>query len=139
MGNTISEFKGKYFFLSNFYSAPVTYLGKSFKNNEAAFQSAKCPERSDEFLNLNPSEAKRLGRRVRLRNDWEEVKNDVMYDICKAKFSQNPKLAQLLINTGYADLIEGNTWGDKVWGVCDGVGENRLGKILMRIRTEMKG
>ena len=138
MENTISEFRGKYFFLSNFYPAPVTYLGQSFKNNEAAFQSAKCPERSNEFLNLNPSDAKRLGRHVHLRDDLEDVKDDVMYDICRAKFMQNPNLARLLIETGVATLIEGNTWGDRVWGVCDGVGENRLGKILMQIRAKMK-
>lgn len=138
MNNTIAEFRGKYFFLSNFYSAPATYLGQSFRNNEAAFQSAKCPERSEEFLNLNPSDAKRLGRHVHLRDDWEDVKDDVMYDICKAKFMQNPNLARLLIETGDATLIEGNTWGDRVWGVCDGVGENRLGRILMRIRSEIK-
>lgn len=138
MENTIAEFRGKYFFLSNFYPAPVTYLGQSFKNNEAAFQSAKYPDRSDEFLNLSPSYAKRLGRHVRLRNDWEYVKDRVMYDICRAKFMQNKNLAQLLIETGDATLIEGNTWGDMVWGVCDGIGENRLGKILMQIRAEMK-
>ena len=138
MENIIAEFRGKYFFLSNFYSAPVTYLGKTFKNNEAAFQSAKCPERSDEFLNLNPSDAKKLGRHVPLRNDWEAIKEVVMYDICRAKFTQNQDLAQLLIETGSATLIEGNTWGDRVWGVCDGAGENRLGKILMQIRAEMK-
>ena len=61
-----------------------------------------------------------------------------MYDICRAKFMQNPNLARLLIETGDATLIEGNTWGDRVWGVCDGVGENRLGRILMRIRSEIK-
>lgn len=138
MENTIADFRDEYFFLSNFYSAPVTYLGQSFRNNEAAFQSAKCPERSGEFLNLNPSDAKKLGRHVHLRDDWEDVKDDVMYDICRAKFVQNPNLARLLIETGDATLIEGNTWGDRVWGVCDGVGENRLGRILMRIRSEMK-
>ena len=138
MENTIADFRDKYFFLSNFYSAPDTYLGQSFRNNEAAFQSAKCPERSGEFLNLNPSDAKRLGRHVHLREDWEDVKDDVMYDVCRAKFMQNPNLARLLIETGDAILIEGNTWGDRVWGVCDGVGENRLGRILMRIRSEMK-
>ena len=61
-----------------------------------------------------------------------------MYDVCKAKFTQNPNLAQLLIETGDATLIEGNNWDDVVWGVCNGVGENRLGKILMQIRTEIK-
>ena len=64
MGVSISEFRGEYYFLSNFYSAPVTYNGMCFENNEAAFQAAKCPERMTEFCRLNPSEAKRLGRRV---------------------------------------------------------------------------
>lgn len=91
MGASISEFRGEYYFLSNFYSAPVTYNGMCFENNEAAFQAAKCPERMTEFCRLNPSEAKRLGRRVKLRGDWEAVKDTVMYEICKAKFSQNPE------------------------------------------------
>ena len=78
MSNTIKEFRGKYFFLSNFYNCPVSYAGLTFENNEAAFQSAKCPERMKEFCKLNPSEAKRLGRKVRLRKDWEEAKNKVM-------------------------------------------------------------
>lgn len=108
------------------------------KNNEAAFQAMKCTERIKEFVNLNPSEAKRLGRRVKLRTDWEDVKENIMYEICMAKFTQHQKLRMMLLNTKNATLIEGNTWGDKVWGQCDGVGENRLGKILMRIRSELK-
>lgn len=111
MGVSISEFRGEYYFLSNFYSAPVTYNGMCFENNEAAFQAAKCPERMTEFCRLNPSEAKRLGRRVKLRGDWEAVKDSVMYEICKAKFSQNPDLADQLVATKDAELIEGNTWG----------------------------
>lgn len=90
MGVIISEFRGEYYFLSNFYLAPVTYNGMRFENNEAAFQAAKCPERMAEFCCLNPSEAKKLGRMVKLRGDWEAVKDTVMYEICKAKFSQNP-------------------------------------------------
>lgn len=135
--NTIGEFVDKYYFLSNFYPAPVTCFGYTFQNNEAAFQAAKCPARMQEFCGLNPSEAKRLGRRVYLRTDWEDIKDDVMYEVCKAKFSQNSSLAVLLLMTGNAELIEGNTWGDRVWGMCDGVGENRLGKILMKIRDEL--
>lgn len=135
--NAINEFRGKYFFLSNFYQAPITYQNLVFENNEAAFQAAKCPDRMNEFCGLNPSEAKRLGRHVELRSDWEEIKDEVMYQVCKAKFMQHDELRQRLIDTGNAELIEGNTWGDKTWGVCDGVGENRLGKILMRIRTEI--
>lgn len=134
----ISKFDGDYRFLSNFYEAPVTYCGYQFTNNEAAFQSAKCPERMAEFCGLNPSDAKRLGRRVRLCPEWESIKDDVMYAVCKAKFQQNPELLRKLLETGNAELIEGNTWGDKVWGVCQGEGENRLGKILMRIRDELK-
>lgn len=137
METSISEFRGEYYFLSNFYSAPVIYKGMCFENNEAAFQAAKCPERMAEFCRLNPSEAKKLGRRVKLRGDWESVKDTVMYEICKAKFSQNLDLADKLAATKDVELIEGNTWGDRIWGVCDGVGENRLGKILMRVRAEM--
>lgn len=53
-----------------------------------------------------------------------------MYEICKAKFSQNPDLARRLISTGDAELIEGNTWGDRVRGVCGGIGEKVLAKSL---------
>ena len=133
----ITEFNGEYFFLSNFFYQPVVYKGFCFKNNEAAFQSAKCPERVREFCNLSPSEAKRLGRRVKLREDWEHVKTSVMYEICKAKFTQSPILREKLIATGDAELIEGNYWNDTVWGMCNGIGENRLGKILMVIREEL--
>jgi len=138
MQKVIPEFKGRFYFLSNFYEAPVEYKGVRFQNNEAAFQSAKCPSRMREFSRLNPSEAKRLGRNVPLRQDWERVKDRVMYEVCKAKFSQNPRLGVALRATGDIVLIEGNNWGDRVWGVCDGVGENRLGKILMQIREEMR-
>ena len=61
-----------------------------------------------------------------------------MYSICRAKFTQNPDLLKKLLDTGDAELVEGNTWGDKVWGVCNDEGENRLGKILMRIRSEIR-
>lgn len=134
----ILEFKGRYFFLSNFFPSQVFYNGKYFRNAEAAFQSEKCPKRADEFCELNPSEAKKLGRRVTLRNDWEEVKDSVMYEVCLAKFTQNQDLAEKLVSTGDAYLVEGNTWGDKVWGVCNGIGENRLGKIIMMIRDKIR-
>lgn len=61
-----------------------------------------------------------------------------MYDICRAKFEQNADLRCKLLTTGDAMLVEGNTWGDTVWGVCQGKGENRLGKILMRVRKELR-
>lgn len=137
--DAITSFRGEYFFLSNFYNAPVVYQGIRFENNEAAFQAAKCSERMRDFCGLNPRDAKHLGRRVALRPDWEVAKYDVMYQVCKAKFSQNSDLLNKLLATGDAELVEGNTWGDTVWGVCEGVGENNLGKTLMRVRSELGG
>ena len=134
----INEFRGKYYFLSNFYETPVTWNGLTYLNNEAAFQSAKTFSDRECFTNLDPSSAKKLGRKVQLRSDWENVKDDVMYEICKAKFSQNTELKKRLLSTGNEHLEEGNTWGDKIWGTLNGIGENRLGKILMRIREELR-
>lgn len=91
----------------------------------------------NQFTELSPRDAKKLGRKVMLRDDWEEVKDDLMYKIVLAKFLQNPSLAEALEQTGNAKLIEDNHWGDTYWGVCDGVGENKLGEILMRVRDEL--
>ena len=79
----INSFRDNYFFLSNFYEAPITYNGLTYRNNEAAFQAQKCiiSEDREAFTNLNPSEAKRKGRKVVLRRDWEQVKISIMADI----------------------------------------------------------
>ncbi len=137
--NPIKEFRGKYYFLSNFFCAPVEYCGIIYQNNEAAFQSMKCEdyERRHEFSTLDPSKAKAKGRKVRLRNDWEQVKEQIMYEIVKAKFEQNDDLRVRLLATGDAHLEEGNTWGDRIWGTVGGVGQNKLGKILMKVRSEL--
>ena len=136
----IREFKGGKFYLSNYFSAPVFYDGLTYQNNEAAFQAQKCINPNDriQFIGLPPNRAKAKGRKVKLRKDWEDVKNNVMYEICLAKFTQNPGLGKKLIETGSEELIEGNTWNDTYWGVCKGRGFNILGKILMRIRDELK-
>ena len=133
----IASFENEYSFLSNFFKIDVTYNGITFKNNEAAFQAQKCPSRINEFINLSPNKAKRLGRKVELRSDWDQVKDQIMYEICKCKFTQHPILKFMLINTYGHTLIEGNWWNDTYWGVCKGVGQNKLGKILMRIREEL--
>lgn len=134
----IKEFCNEYVFLSNFYGAPLVYQGLSFKSSEAAYQAAKCPERMAEFCGLSAYQAKRLGNKVELRPDWDSVKLDVMYQVCKAKFEQNPDLQTRLLATEDEELIEGNTWHDTFWGICNGEGKNNLGKILMRIRDELK-
>lgn len=135
----IGEFKGEFYFLSNFYESDVTYGGITYRNNEAAFQAQKTTNKfiRMKFHQLNPSDAKKLGRQVQLREDWEQIKDQVMYEICKAKFEQNPDLREKLLATGDEILVEGNTWGDRIWGTVHGVGENRLGRILMRVRSEL--
>jgi N-glycosidase YbiA len=136
----ISEFKGPFRFLSNFWNVEVTLDGVKYPTVEHAYQAAKTsPENRVPFLNCErPGEAKRLGRKVPMRSDWESVKLDVMYQLVKEKFASNPILNRWLQNTGTQTLVEGNTWGDCFWGVCNGKGENHLGKILMRVREELK-
>ncbi len=134
----INSFRGNYNFLSNFYNAPVTYNGVKFRNNEAAFQAQKDVNRAHEFANLTGADAKRLGRHVNLRSDWNSVRIRIMTDIVRAKFTQNSDLKQRLLATSNEDLIEGNTWHDTFWGVCNGQGQNNLGKILMQIRSELR-
>ena len=136
----INEFRGKYYFLSNFFTVPVTYEGITYANNEAAFQAAKTLSQKirQEFANLPPNEAKKKGRAVTLRENWDVIKYDIMYNIVLAKFTQNPELKAKLLATGNELLEEGNNWGDKIWGTVNGVGHNNLGKILMRIRDELR-
>lgn len=135
----IDSFKGEYSFLSNFYPVLVTYEGITYCNSEAAFQAQKCRYETDRqtFAYLSAADAKSKGRTVNLRSDWESVKDKIMYEICLAKFTQNPSLALRLIETNGEDLVEGNNWNDKYWGKCDGEGLNKLGEILMNIRTKL--
>lgn len=134
----INEFRGRYYFLSNFSDSKIEINGNTFLNAESAFQSFKNLERQSEFCNLDPSSSKRKGRRIKLRNDWELVKDDIMYQVVKAKFEQNEDLKLKLIATNDQYLEEGNTWNDTYWGVCKGRGKNMLGKILMRVRSELQ-
>ena len=135
----IKEFQGEYRYLSNFYHSPLEYKGIKYLNAEAAFQAQKEEGRQAEFSNLDPSQAKRLGRQVKLRSDWDEVKDQIMYEVVSRKFLQNPPLMFKLIHTDDQELEEGNSWGDTYWGVCNGTGQNKLGKILMTVRTLLRG
>ena len=131
-----------YTFLSNFYEAPVAYRGLTYGSAEAAFQAQKCltDEEKQAFTDARPGKSKGMGRRVKLRPDWEEVKVGLMEEIVRAKFTQNEDLRQKLLETGEKRLAEGNTWGDTFWGVDlrSGRGENHLGLILMKVREELK-
>lgn len=137
---TIDCFKGKYFFLSNFYESYTTIDHIVYPTIEHFFQAQKAmnnEERNSIIKAGSPNIAKAIGRKVQLRPDWEEIKDQVMYDGVKAKFTKNPILKAKLLSTGDAELIEGNWWNDTYWGVCKGVGKNKLGQILMRVRDEL--
>ena len=139
--NVIDDFHGSNFFLDNFFPAKTEYDGETYDTTEHAFQAAKATNFADKFKIMtanSPAMAKMLGRTLSLRGDWEYVKRRIMRDIVRAKFRQHPALAKKLVETGDAQLIEGNTWNDKVWGVCNGEGKNWLGKILMELREELK-
>ena len=139
MSEVIDHFKGEFDWLSNFHNCPVHFEGLTFGNTEAAFQAAKTldMEEREKFLGLAAGQAKRKGRRVELRSDWEAVKIEVMREVLRCKFTQNPELKAKLIATGDAELIEGNNWNDRFWGVCRSVGQNHLGKLLMEVRAEL--
>ena len=136
----VNGFRGEYFFLSSKYYAPVMYKNLMFENNEAAFQSGKCIYDSYRvnFCHLTPFEAKTLGGIISLRRDWKQIKNQVMEDCVRDKFTRNLDLKILLLETRDEELIEGNDWGDTYWGVCNGIGKNMLGVILMKVREELR-
>ena len=138
----IKHFNGKYAFLSNFYNCPVVINNIQFQNSEAAFQAMKCITQSDRycFANLPPNKAKQLGRHVTLRPDWNDIRIDIMKQVVLDKFTRNTDLGTKLLETGDAELIEGNNWHDTFWGVDDttNIGENHLGKILMEVRNILK-
>lgn len=153
MPEPIRRFLGVHRFLSNFYPAPVvlsfvhegTRHAFDMPSVENAFQAAKVhpkhPSRVElvaSFLTLTAPEAKKKGKHVPCRDDWDEIRIQVMYRLVKQKFSL-PHLRERLLATGETELIEGNHWGDRFWGVdLDGEGENHLGKTLMLVRSELR-
>lgn len=160
---TINNFSGTHGWLSNFWPSPVRLRMVQFPTVEHAFQAAKVAPPTDwitramapaqgmaleqaqedawleavaPFQTGTAGQAKRRGRQVELRPDWEKVKVDVMRKLLRQKFD-NIDLRVALLNTRPHHLIEGNHWGDTFWGVCDGNGENMLGTLLMEIRREI--
>lgn len=141
MVEKIDRFMNEFHFLSNFSSHEVEYKGIKWRTAEHAYQAMKTLNHNDR-LNIAeidlPGDAKRYGRSVRMRVDWDDIKLEVMEDIVRAKFRQNEYLQEMLLATVGVDIEEGNTWGDTFWGTCKGVGENHLGKILMKIRDDLQ-
>ena len=142
MSDTIKEFRNEYFFLSNFYIKPFFYNGNKYLTVEHAFQAAKTVNKADHDKIMNcktPLIAKQLGRKIKLVEGWDEIKNSIMLDILRCKFNDSV-LKKWLIKTGDKEIQEGNFWGDKYWGVClkTREGKNVLGKLLMKIRDEVK-
>ncbi len=132
----IDEFRAEYRFLSNFYMFPGISGMTSVEHHYQAAKT-KSPEQAA-WIKASPSpgEAKRRGKFVVLDRNWGQRKVRVMRMLLRWKF-QNAELRQKLLDTYPAELVEGNTWGDTFWGVCNGIGENHLGKLLMKIREEL--
>jgi len=148
----INSFTGRYTFLSNFYPCLIYHQGLEYKSVETFYVAMKV--NSDQFINNryytsgdfremiskldNPGLAKKIGRLVKLRKDWDSKKLEYMNWAVREKF-KDETLKELLILTGDQEIIEGNSWNDTFWGVCKGVGKNHLGKILMEVRNELRG
>jgi ribA/ribD-fused uncharacterized protein len=147
MPEYIAKFDGTdHRFLSNFYRAPITFEGKTYPTSEHAYQAAKTIDDSEKEqirADESPAAAKKMGRKVTLRPDWEQVKDSIMLEIVRIKFNSRSDLAGRLLATGEKFLVEGNTWHDCHFGVCmcekcNGKGKNVLGEILMTVRLELK-
>ena len=155
-GCAIDQFRGRHEFLSNFYPATVHYDGITYPSAEHAYQAAKCHDNASVIdvrtsattttgLELkfaiaaewSPGKVKRMGKKLPLRPDWEQVKLDIMLQIVTLKF-KDEHLAAMLKRTAPCTLIEGNNWGDTYWGIDVAKGGlNMLGKVLMHVRDNL--
>lgn len=144
----VNTFTGKYAFLSNFHMCEVEYEGMKYPSVEHAYQAAKTLDLNDRrtiSLLPFPVDAKRAGRLVVLREDWDGIKNDVMWKLLLYKFTIHHELGWLLISTENMQLVEVNYWHDNYWGYCTcdmcstKQHHNVLGKILMQVRTSLRG
>ena len=132
------QFRGKFYFLSNFYPCTIVIDGFEYQSAKAAFQGQKSVQHAHLFTgDITPLEAKRLGRRIPIDvREWNARRLEVMKRVVWAKFAQNPKLRKMLIAVT-EPIVEDNTWGDTYWGKCRGVGSNHLGQILQEVRDSL--
>lgn len=138
------SFRGDYFFLSNFYPVPGGIHG--YPTVEHAYVAAKTTDRElRERIKAcpTPAAAKKLGKTIPLRPDWEAIRLEVMEYLLRQKFSR-PELRELLLATGDTPLVEENLWHDNFWGNCVCrkctviPGQNHLGRLLMQVRDELR-
>lgn len=129
-------------YMSNYKKARFFIYGRWWNWVEAPYQAQKTnvpSEYESIWLAKTNNESRLIGQTVTLRPDWDQVKDQMMYECCMAKFLQHPDLRLQLMETGDEYLIE-NSPVDWYWGCgADGTGKNMLGQTLMRIRTELKG
>lgn len=137
----IEGFFNDHRFLSNFWRCQIVFQGIQFQSVETAYQAVKSDQRDDweRMSKLSASEAKIAGKKLKLRDGWNDIKLIIMYDLLWQKFAapHNQDLRAQLLSTGDLWLEEQNTWGDTYWGVCKGNGQNNLGKLLMQIRAQL--
>lgn len=140
MSKDIRGFFDEYRWLSNMWSCGVEYDSKMFPSSEHAYVYAKSPseENFKILLEKTPTEAKKFGRDVILVDNWNDIRLKVMKDIIWDKFTRNEDLRDKLLATEDSYIEETNYWKDTFWGVCDDVGQNHLGKIIMATRNELK-
>lgn len=157
----IDRFEDAYWFLSNFSPSPIEWCGREWPTVEHAYQAAKnysggapLNEAAVEEIRTapTPNRAKKLGRKIYMVPEWDRIpegwewgtadneplKLSVMRELLGRKFD-DPALRDALLATGDAELVEGNWWGDRVWGVCEGEGTNWLGRLLMELRSRLRG
>lgn len=134
------KFRNEYWFLSNMYECELVVNRRAYKCLESAFQSFKSEDMKirDSFCGLNGFESKKLGRKIKLRKDWNEIRVPLMRELIKRKFEKGSELAEKLKKVK-GEIVEDNEWGDKFWGKVNGVGENWLGVLLMERRDELLG
>lgn len=153
----INSFSGRYSFLSNFFPCEIDHDGIIYPSVEHYYVAMKC--NNDQMIDgryytcadfreliskvESPGKVKLIGKSIKIRSNWDDIKLDIMKRGVENKFKIQ-ELSKLLIATGNQPLVEGNWWHDNFYGQCtcekcSGKGRNKLGKLLMQIRSELNG
>lgn len=141
MAKVIDCFENEWQVFRNPYHVYIEYEDIVFPSTEHAYHAAKSTNMDfrRSLVDLPWNEARQRGRATKLRPGWEDgLKLQVMEEVNLIKYTTNKFCYDKLMSTRGYELIEGNWWGDRYWGVCNGVGENHLGLILMKIRQRLE-